>query len=65
MNKIEQFADDISAMSENAEQIMNQAYQTADNEHKLIFSSYSLILKGQAVLGEMLLEVLKAQKQAP
>ena len=65
MNKLEQFADDISAMSENAEQIMNLVYQTADSDQQTIFSSYSLILKGQAVLGEMLLEVLKAQKQVP
>ena len=65
MNKIEQFTDDISAMSENAEEIMSLVYQTADSEHQAMISSYSLILKGQAVLGDMLLEVLKTQNRTP
>ena len=64
-NKLEQFRDDISAMNENAEHILQQANQTEDIEHRSILSSYSLLLKGQAVLGEMLLEVLKGLNKTP
>lgn len=61
-DKLEQFQDDISAMNENAEHILRQAEQAEDSEHRTILSSYSLLLKGQAVIAEMLLEVLKSQK---
>jgi hypothetical protein len=56
---IERFQDDISAIHENAEEVLNKANQAENPDVKSIYSSYSLVLKGQAVLGEMILEVLK------
>ena len=61
--KLGQFQDNIAAMNENAEHILRQAEDTLDIEHRTILSSYSLLLKGQAVLVEMLLEVLKSQNE--
>ena len=65
MNRIEQFQDDISVMNENDEHVMNMAEETLDKEHRTILSGYSQLIKGQAVLANMLLEVLKSQQQTP
>ena len=65
MNKLEQFADDISAMHENAEHVLNQAGIAQDANKKSVLGSYSLLLKGQAVLAEIMLEVLKTQNRKP
>jgi hypothetical protein len=57
---IERFQDDILVMHENAQEILNRANQTDNPDIKSIYSSYSLVLKGQAVLGEMILEVIES-----
>jgi len=46
---IKRFQDDISAMHENAKEILNKANQAENPDVKSIYSSYSLVLKGQAV----------------
>ena len=62
---IDQFQDDISAMHENAETILKRAEKADSINQQSILSFYSLILKGQAVLGEIMLEVLKSQNEKP
>jgi len=56
---IERFQDDISAMHNNNEEVLDKANQTTNPDVMSIYSSYSLVLKSQAVLGEMILEILK------
>ena len=45
-------------MHDRYEEVLNKANQTVNPDVMSIYSSYSPALKGQAVLGEMILEVL-------
>ena len=46
-------------MHNNNEEVLDKANQTTNPDVMSIYSSYSLVLKSQAVLGEMILEILK------
>ena len=62
MNKIEQFTDDVAAMNETAEEVLQIAKNTKLHNPDLgaILSSMSLLLKSQAVLADIMLEALKS-----
>jgi hypothetical protein len=64
MNRIEQLQDEVSAIHETAEDILQLAEDTKHKNPTLggTLSSISLVLKGQTVLAEIMLEILKSQK---
>lgn len=64
MNTIERLADDVSGIHETAEDVLQIAHTTKHHNPDLgaALTSYSLLLKAQAVLADIMLEVLKEQK---
>ena len=67
MNRIEQLQDEVSAIHETAENLLQLAEDTKHNSPALAatITNFSLVLKSQAVLTEIMLEVLKTQNQTP
>lgn len=65
MNTIERLADDISSIHETADDVLQIAENTKYHNPDLgaTLSSFSLLLKSQAVLAEVMLEILKEQQQ--
>ena len=61
-DKILQFTDDVSAMNETAEEVLQIVERTKHKNPALgaILSSISLLLKSQAVLADIMLEVLRS-----
>jgi len=63
--KLEQFTNDISVMHDNAEYVYKLVENTTNEDTKQTLVGIAMTIKGQAVLADMLLEVLKSKKQPP